>query len=244
MYVFLLQPVNNTFAAPVLVSNYDYLMYLNKLSGRQKGDPSNSAILPWITNFETPNGGLRDLKKSKYRLCKGEDQLNASLYNHVTSKRPSWTSGSCISEKDYDIMNHQQDFMKLCDELCKSVRIYQPQEFPNSVARLYESTPDECIPEFFTDPSVFSSIHPDMSDLGLPPWCSTAEEFIEYHSKLLESDEVSSNLHHWIDLNFGYKVSDLPVKLIDIIYLQNTGWLICVGLGSFSSSLSDQAKDY
>ncbi|KAH8853532.1 WD repeat-containing protein 81 [Schistosoma japonicum] len=253
------------------VSNYDYLMFLNELAGRHKGDPSNSAILPWITNFDTPSGQLRDLTKSKYHLCKGEDQLNAnftaSLYNHTISKRPSWSLGSYCSEVNYDDRHHH-DFIKLCDEsgvcnlnnqntnllcsitgehlsndigknhmnftfsphhlldimpdltyytymarktplsvLTQFVRpIYQPQEFPTTIARLYESTPDECIPEFFTDVSVFSSIHPDMPDLGLPFWCSTPEEFIKYHSSLLESDEVSSNLHHWIDLNFGYKL--------------------------------------
>ncbi|CAH8443535.1 unnamed protein product [Schistosoma turkestanicum] len=254
------------------ISNYDYLIFLNELAGRHKGDPSNSAILPWITNFDTPLGQLRDLTKSKYHICKGEDQLNAnftaSLSNHIVSKRPSWPPDTYNLGEKYDIRNHHQDFIKLCNELgtcslnnadtnllCTVVDenisddnkknktnytfsphhlldimpdltyytymarktplslltqfvrpVYQPQGFPTTIARLYESTPDECIPEFFTDPSVFSSIHPDMTDLGLPSWCSSPEEFIKYHSKLLESDEVSSNLHHWIDLNFGYKL--------------------------------------
>ncbi|CAH8484296.1 unnamed protein product [Schistosoma rodhaini] len=271
------------------VTNYDYLMFLNELAGRHKGDPSNSAILPWITNFDTPFGQLRDLTKSKYHLCKGEDQLNAnfatSLCNHTISKRPGWTLGTYNVEGNYDVRSHHQDFMKLCNELgtcsisnvdsnlvCSIVDeyisndngkknmnytfsphhlldimpdlayytymarktplslltqfvrpVYQPQEFPTTIARLYESTPDECIPEFFTDPSVFSSIHPDMADLGLPSWCSSPEEFIKYHSKLLESDEVSSNLHHWIDLNFGYKLLGSAAVSAKNVHLELAG---------------------
>ena len=71
---------------------------------------------------------------------------------------------------------------------------------------MYEWTPDECIPEFYTDPVVFQSLHTHigMTDITFPPWCQSASEFVTYHRSLLESDEVSSRLHHWIDLNFGY----------------------------------------
>jgi WD repeat-containing protein 81 len=30
------------------VSNFEYLMMLNTLAGRQMGDPNNHPILPWV----------------------------------------------------------------------------------------------------------------------------------------------------------------------------------------------------
>lgn len=45
-----------------------------------------------------------------------------------------------------------------------------------------------------------------MSDLGIPEWTNTNEDFIKWHRNMLESEEVSSKLHKWIDLNFGYLV--------------------------------------
>jgi WD repeat-containing protein 81 len=68
-------------------------------------------------------------------------------------------------------------------------------------------TPEECIPEFYCDPSIFTSIHEDLPDLKVPDWCNgSAVEFIRTHRLLLESDLVSKKLHSWIDLVFGYKV--------------------------------------
>lgn len=85
--------------------------------------------------------------------------------------------------------------------------VYRPEEFPTSLQRLYATTPEECIPEFFTDPTIFTSIHPDMPDLQLPEWFSgSASDFLRYHRSILESDAVSANLHHWIDLTFGFKL--------------------------------------
>jgi hypothetical protein len=39
----------------------------------------------------------------------------------------------------------------------------------------------------------------------LPPWASSAEEFVRIQREALESDYVSNNLNNWIDLIFGYK---------------------------------------
>ena len=53
------------------VSNYDYLMALNNLAGRQVDNPFNHPVLPWISDLSSPFGNWRDLTKSKFRLNKG-----------------------------------------------------------------------------------------------------------------------------------------------------------------------------
>ncbi|PIO66159.1 hypothetical protein TELCIR_12135 [Teladorsagia circumcincta] len=57
------------------LSNYDYILELNKAAGRVRGEIHNHPILPWVCDFKEQNGGWRDLSKTKYRLTKGDDQL-------------------------------------------------------------------------------------------------------------------------------------------------------------------------
>ncbi|KAH7476168.1 Neurobeachin-like protein 1 [Phytophthora ramorum] len=81
----------------------------------------------------------------------------------------------------------------------------------------------ELTPEFFYLPELFSSARnktlarhfapgQDVSataglkrEVSLPPWAASPYDFVRLHRLALESDFVSSNLHHWIDLIFGYK---------------------------------------
>lgn len=45
-----------------------------------------------------------------------------------------------------------------------------------------------------------------VNNVQLPPWANDSpEQFVQILRDALESDHVSKNLHHWIDLIFGYK---------------------------------------
>jgi hypothetical protein len=74
----------------------------------------------------------------------------------------------------------------------------------------------ELIPEFYSCPEIFenmnnldlgkkTSTRKQINDIQLPPWAADPFEFIRLNRKALESEYVSRNLHHWIDLVFGYK---------------------------------------
>lgn len=73
----------------------------------------------------------------------------------------------------------------------------------------------ELIPELFCLPeALINSSHFDLGVLQngqrvnhilLPPWAKSYHHFVRMHRAALESEYVSRNLHHWIDLIFGYK---------------------------------------
>ena len=44
-----------------------------------------------------------------------------------------------------------------------------------------------------------------VGDVTLPDWADSVAEFMATMRRALESDHVSANLHHWIDLIFGFK---------------------------------------
>lgn len=140
------------------ISNLDYILYLNQLSGRRAGDPNFHPVVPWVTDFSSVDGKIRDLSKSKFRLNKGDELLDRTYESgdhHVTA---------VLSEITYYTYLARRTDRRV---LCKYVRpSWVPEEYPRSIQRLQEWSPDEAIPEFYVDPAVFSSVHKDLPDLG------------------------------------------------------------------------------
>ena len=220
------------------ITNFDYIMILNTLVGRRVKDPSHYPVFPWVMDFSKANGGFRDITKSKYRLCKSDTMLDLNynppsgnstkkdLLGHV----PHHISDDPLTSISYYVYMARRVPKEI---LCKNVRSrWVPDEYPSSLERLYELTPEECTPEFYTDPSIFESIHPDLPDLILPSWAASAEDFITHHRSVLEGTHVSQHLNSWIDLIFGYKLSGIAsidsknvyLSLVDgHSYLTNAG---------------------
>ena len=189
------------------LSNFEYLLFLNKLAGRRWGDHTFYPVMPWVIDFSTKpsedsDSGWRDLSKSKWRLAKGDEQLD---FTYSTSEVPHHVSDECLSE--LAVCSYKARRLPL-SVLRMAVRsVYEPNEYPSTMQRLYQWTPDECIPEFYCDPLIFYSQHSGMTDLAVPSWAGSPEEFIKLHRDALENTRVSRQIHHWIDITFGYKMS-------------------------------------
>lgn len=187
------------------LSNFDYLMELNRLAGRESNqqNPHFHPVLPWVIDFSSPTGGFRDLTKTKFRLKKGDEQLD---FTYNSSDQPHHITET-LSEITYVVYHARRTSLDVLKRVVRQKFI--PEEYPPSMARIYKWTPDECIPEFYTDASIFCSIHKELGldDLKIPSWCKSPEDFVKFHRAVLEGEYVSRNLHHWIDLTFGYQLS-------------------------------------
>ncbi|XP_012161091.1 uncharacterized protein LOC101454375 [Ceratitis capitata] len=88
----------------------------------------------------------------------------------------------------------------------------------------------ELIPEFFCLPEMFENFErfdfgcrqngERVEDVQLPPWCQRdARLFVLIHRQALEAELARNQLHHWVDLIFGYKQSgENAVEAINVFH--------------------------
>nr|KYP74978.1 putative inactive serine/threonine-protein kinase lvsG [Cajanus cajan] len=223
------------------LSNFEYLLILNRLAGRRWGDHTFHPVMPWVIDFSSKpddncDAGWRDLSKSKWRLAKGDEQLD---FTYSTSEIPHHVSDECLSE--LAVCSYKARRLPL-SVLRMAVRsVYEPNEYPSTMQRLYQWTPDECIPEFYCDAQIFKSIHDGMADLAVPSWAESPEDFIKLHRDALESNRVSFQLHHWIDITFGYKMSGQAALAAKNVMLPLSDPMMPKSTGRQTSLLSETA---
>ncbi|CAG8517643.1 8239_t:CDS:2 [Ambispora gerdemannii] len=214
------------------ISNFEYLMHLNTIAGRSYNDLSQYPVFPWIlADYDSETIDLTDPKV--YRdLSKPIGALDPNRLAQVLERYEGFEDPSGRIPK-FHYGTHYSSAATVAGYLIRlepftSVHIsLQGGKFDHADRQFHsiESTWNAClhasgdvrelIPEFFYLPEFL--INNNKYDLGvrqdgvrlddviLPKWASSPEEFIRINREALESDHVTANLHHWIDLIFGYK---------------------------------------
>ena len=214
------------------ISNFDYLMELNTLAGRSYNDLNQYPVFPWILADYT-SASLDLNNDASYRdLSKPVGALNAERLAQVVERYdsmdpddaelPRFHYGSHYSSSAATLfwLLRIEPYTALHVEL-QSGRFDHADRLFYSLQEAWSSCNTsiadvkELIPEFFYLPDFLRNdcrfelgVRQDgktVDEVKLPPWAESAEQFVALHRRALESEIVSANLHHWIDLIFGHK---------------------------------------
>ncbi|KAF8571585.1 hypothetical protein P879_00746 [Paragonimus westermani] len=212
------------------ISNFDYLMYLNTISGRTYNDLNQYPIFPWIlANYTSEELELNE--PSNYRdLSKPIGALDPNRKAYFDERYASWEDDS---QPPFHYGTHYSTAAFVLSYLLRlepfttlflhlqDGKFDHPDRLFSSIGRTWDNcqrnTSDvkELIPEFFYLPEMFENSNhfnlgvtedgEEVGEVKLPKWATTPEQFVRIHRQALESELVSCQLHHWIDLIFGYK---------------------------------------
>ena len=210
-----------------LISNLEYLLYLNSAADRSFNDLTQYPVMPWVIQDYTSNKldlddpkSYRDLSKPMGAL--DEERLTALKERTADMPEPRFLYGSHYSTPGF-VLYFLARKIPECMLCLQNGRFDHPDRMFNSIPQTWinvtthHSDFKELIPEFYLSENGdflrnirnidFGVRHcgRQVGDVELPPWAKTPEEFVQMLQKALESEYVSRNLHLWIDLIFGYK---------------------------------------
>uniref|UniRef100_A0A672LPR3 Neurobeachin n=1 Tax=Sinocyclocheilus grahami TaxID=75366 RepID=A0A672LPR3_SINGR len=251
------------------ISNFEYLMFVNTISGRTFNDLNQYPVFPWvITNYDSD--ALDLTLPSNYRdLSKPIGALNPKRAAFFSERFESWEDEQVPKfhyGTHYSTSSFTQMWLLRIEPFTTFFLNFQGGKFDHadrtfsSVSRAWRNcqrdTSDvkELIPEFYYLPEMFVNsnnynlgVMDDgtvVSDVELPLWAKSPEEFVRINRLALESEFVSCQLHQWIDLIFGYKQQGPEaVRALNVFYyLTYEG---AVNLSSISDPmLREQMLDY
>ncbi|GKY94790.1 hypothetical protein MPSEU_000444200 [Mayamaea pseudoterrestris] len=216
------------------ISNFEYIMALNRMAGRSFNDITQYPVFPWVladyTSTEidlSDSRAYRDLTKPIGALNPDRLAQLIERYNDLElfgfAENEKFLYGSHYSSPGIVLhyLIRQEPFTTMAIEL-QSGRFDSPDrlfiDLADSWNSCLTSTADmkELIPEFYCLPEMFLNTNKfplgrtqrgrQVDHVVLPPWAKGSPyEFVRLHRLALESDIVSQSLHHWLDLVFGEK---------------------------------------
>ena len=232
------------------MSNFEYLMVLNKYASRSFNDISQYPVFPWIlSDYTSPTLNLSS--DTTYRdLSSPVGAIDPKCRSDAIRKFDEWIPDTGIDAFHYGshystggiVMYYlvrlepfstlaiqlQDKHFDVADRLFWSVESAWNGTLKNS------GDYKELIPEFFSLPEFLlnvnryyfgcrQSMNTPVDAVELPAWAgNSVYNFIRLHREALESTYVSENLHKWIDLIFGMKQYGEEAKKAVNVYFHVT----------------------
>uniref|UniRef100_A0A8C1JRN3 Neurobeachin n=1 Tax=Cyprinus carpio TaxID=7962 RepID=A0A8C1JRN3_CYPCA len=220
------------------ISNFEYLILITF------NDLNQYPVFPWvITNYDCEDLDLT-LPSNFRDLSKPIGALNPKRAAFFSERFESWEDEQVPKfhyGTHYSTSSFTQMWLLRIEPFTTFFLNFQGGKFDHadrtfsSVSRAWRNcqrdTSDvkELIPEFYYLPEMFVNsnnynlgVMDDgtvVSDVELPPWAKSPEEFVRINRLALESEFVSCQLHQWIDLIFGYKQQGPEaVRALNVFY--------------------------
>ena len=226
------------------ISNFQYLMFLNTIAGRTFNDLNQYPVFPWIIkdydskelDLKSP-ATFRDFTKPIGAQTLERAEIFKKKYENWESDNvPPFHYGTHYSTPGF-VLN----FLVRCEPFTSLFLSFQGGKFDHPDRTFHSikqawmncqrdaSDVKELIPELFYLPEMlknknilrFGNLETGevVNDVILPSWAKCAEDFMRVHRIALESEFVSCQLNHWIDLIFGYKQRGIEAeKAVNVFY--------------------------
>lgn len=218
-----------------IISNFEYLLKLNFISGRTWSDFTQFPVFPWIlTDFTSQRIDLNDSKYYRnleyplFAQTKSQQSACESYYETVTEignsphHFPKYIShvGSTLYflVRLEPFTDAELDFQGGCldapDRTFQSFSITTELMLTPGSKSCLELVPEVYfIPEMleninsiqFSKTTSIRDVERDISNVALPPWAKSPIDFVQTMRDALESRIVSQTLNEWIDLIWGFR---------------------------------------
>lgn len=214
-----------------MMSNFEYILYLNDYAGRSFKNIYRYPIFPWVlsdyssSSLDLGNPNVfRDFTKPAASLNNERIRSSLEIFEALAGsgiKHP-WMHGSHYSNPGTVVFFRVRQNPKLMLRL-QGRKFDQPNRIFYSIESSWKSVCStsgndvkEMIPELYDlrhGPSLLEnsmgvqlgtrSDGRALGDVELPPWADSAKDFLTKMRMALESEYVSKHIPSWIDLVFG-----------------------------------------
>ena len=219
------------------ISNFEYLTWLNALSGRTYHSPYAYPVFPWIIQDYSSKKLILDDPKIYRDLSKPIGALNPSRLDKLKNLRidNSEEDSNFLYRSTYSCSFHVFHYLVRLEPFTSLHISMQDGKFDvahrlfSSISNSYDRVVGtsfnfrELIPEFFFCSDFLKNVDKfalggGINNVDLPNWANSAIDFIYKHKQALESEYVSMHINEWIDLIWGYKQNGQAAEESDNVF--------------------------